>query len=84
VWLSIVLFVVALGFSHARQIPNAQRMNVLAEELATTEGPPPGAGGPPPQVAEMASVSRQLAAGGAFLNLMLLVILALMIFKPGV
>lgn len=83
VWLSILLFIVALGFSHARQIPNARKMNALAQELATTEGPPPGQGGPPPQVAQMEALSKQLAVGGAFLNLMLLVILYLMIFKPG-
>jgi hypothetical protein len=83
VWLSILLFVLALGFSHARQIPNARRMNALAEELATTEGPPPGQGGPPPQALEMETLGKQLAIGGAFLNLMLLIILFLMIFKPG-
>ena len=83
VWLSIVLFVVALGFSHARQIPNARKLNTLAEELTTTEGPPPGQGGPPPQAVQMEALGKQLAIGGAFLNLMLLVILYLMIFKPG-
>ena len=81
--LSMLLFIVALGYSHAVQIPSAQRMNILAEELATTEGPPPGAGGPPPQVAEMEQLSKKLAMGGAFLNLLLVAILYLMIFKPG-
>ena len=83
VWLSILLFVIAIGFSHARQIPNARKMNTLAEELATTEGPPPGQGGPPPQVVQMEAIGKQLAVGGVFLNLMLLTILYLMIFKPG-
>jgi hypothetical protein len=83
VWLSILLYVIAIGFSHARQTPNAQRIVALAEELTAAGPPPEGAQGPPPQVAEMESIGKQLAMGGAFLNLMLLAILYLMIFKPG-
>ncbi len=46
VWLSILLFVIALGFSHARQIPNARKMNALAAELATHRGATAGTGRP--------------------------------------
>ncbi len=83
VWLSILLYVIALGFSHARQIPNARRMNELAEQLVSGGPPPEGAAGPPPQVAQMEAIGKQLAAGGAYLNATLAVILYLMIFKPG-
>ena len=55
----------------------------LAEELNSGGPPPEGAQGPPPQVAQMEEIGKKLAAGGAFLNLMLLAIIYLMIFKPG-
>jgi uncharacterized membrane protein len=83
VWLSILLYVVAIGFSHSQQIPNARKMNELAEELVNAGPPPEGAQGPPPQVAQMEAVGKKLAGGGIFLNLMVLAVLYLMIFKPG-
>src|SRR5262245_32615144 len=83
VWLSILIYVAAIGFSHARQIPNAKKMNALAEELVNAGPPPEGAQGPPPQVAQMEEIGKQLAIGGAILNLALLLVLYLMIFKPG-
>lgn len=81
VWLSLVLYIVAVGISHAVMKPSAKRMNVLAAELANAGGPP--AGGPPPQVVEMEGIGKKLAAGGTVLNLLLLTILVLMVFKPG-
>jgi hypothetical protein len=83
VWLSIVLYVIAIGFSHGFQQPNAKRMVALAEEMVNAGPPPEGAQGPPPQVVEMEATGKKLAMGGTFLNLMLLVIIYLMIFKPG-
>ena len=83
VWGSILLYVIAIGFSHGVQIPNARRMNVLAAELVAAGPPPEGAQGPPPQVAEMEATAKKLAMGGTFLNLSLAVILFMMIFKPG-
>ena len=50
VWLSVVLFVIALGLSHGVLQPAVRRMGVLMREMLA--GPPP-AGGPPPQAAEM-------------------------------
>lgn len=86
IWLSIVLYVIALGISHGSQIPAAKRMNALAQELAAAGPPPAGAaaGGPPPQVVEMEALGKRLGAGGAALNLILVVIVVLMIWKPGV
>ncbi|MBM3658568.1 MAG: DUF2269 family protein, partial [Actinobacteria bacterium] len=45
IWLSILLYIVALGISHGMVIPTAKRMQVLMKEL-NAMGPPPGAGGP--------------------------------------
>ena len=69
VWLSIALYVVALGISHAIQIPSARRMNELM------------AAGPPND--ETASLEKKLGAGGMTLNLIALAIIVLMVWKPG-
>lgn len=89
VWLSLVLYVIGVGVAHAVMIPSAKRMNALAAELVAA-GPPPmsagggHAGGPPPQAVEMEAIGKRLAMGGGFLNLLLVVVVALMVFKPGI
>lgn len=70
VWLSIVLYVVALGVSHSIQIPSSKRMNELM------------AAGPPN--AETAALEKKLAMGGTILNLLAVAIIVLMVSKPGV
>jgi hypothetical protein len=80
VWLSVVLYIIALGISHGVMFPAAKRMGVLMREVAA--GPPP-AGGPPPQAAEMAALGQRLGVVGPVLNLFLVVILSLMVWKPG-
>jgi uncharacterized membrane protein len=82
VWLSFVLYVVGVGVSHAVLLPSAKRSMALQEELVAA-GPGPGPGGPPPQAAELAALGRRMAMAGTFLNLLLVVIVSLMIFKPG-
>jgi hypothetical protein len=42
------------------------------------------AGGPPPQVVEMEGLEKKLAGAGTFLNVLVVVVVALMIFKPGI
>jgi len=79
-WLSIVLFVVALGLSHGVAQPTVKRMGVLMREVLA--GPPP-AGGPPPQAAEMAELGKKLGVVGPVLDIIMIVILFLMVFKPG-
>jgi uncharacterized membrane protein len=79
-WLSIVLYVVGIGLSHGVMMPGAKRLKVLMEEMVS--GPPP-AGGPPPQVAEMQSVGQRMGTVGPILDLILVVIIFLMVFKPG-
>ena len=80
VWLAIVLYVVALGISHAVLLPSVKRIGVLMREMIAA-GPPTG--GPPPQAAEIEGLGKKAGAAGATLNLMLIVILGLMVFKPG-
>jgi uncharacterized membrane protein len=80
VWLALVLYVVALSISHAVLLPSVKRIGVLMREMVAA-GPPTG--GPPPQVAEMEGLGKKAAAAGATLNIMLIVILSLMVFKPG-
>jgi uncharacterized membrane protein len=80
IWLSVVLFVIALGISHGLVRPASKRMGALMRELAS--GPPP-AGGPPPQAAEMQSIGQRLGVLGPVLTVILVVILFLMVWKPG-
>lgn len=80
---SILIYVVAVAVSHMVMQPSVRKANALAEELATTEGPPPGAGGPPPQVAQLEALGKKIGMTAVYLDLSLLAILYLMIFKPG-
>ncbi len=83
-WISAALglYIVGIAVSHAVLIPSEKRMNVLAAELVATT--PSSAGGPPPQVVEMEGLEKKMAAAGTFLNVLVVVFLALMVFKPGV
>jgi hypothetical protein len=80
VWLSVVIYILAIGLSHGVLMPAVKRMGVLMHEMAA--GPPP-AGGPPPQAAEMASIGQKLGVVGPILDLAMIVILFLMVWKPG-
>ena len=80
VWLSLVLYVLALGVSHSVMLPGHRRMNALMLEME--QGVPP-AGGPPPQVAQLEAIGKKMAPAAMSLNLALVVILVLMIWKPG-
>lgn len=83
VWLSLLLYVIGIAVSHAVLIPAEKRMNVLAAELVAAGPPPAGAaGGPPPQVVEMEGLEKKLAGAGAFLNVLVVVVITLMVFKP--
>jgi uncharacterized membrane protein len=80
IWLSLVLYIVALGLSHGLLLPAVKRMQVLMGEMIAA-GPPTG--GPPPQAAEMEQLGKRIPPVGAALNLLVIVIVALMVFKPG-
>jgi len=80
VWLSMLLFIIAIGISHAVMFPTSKKMQALMLEVE--QGPPPS-GGPPPQVAQMEALGQRLAVGGGVLNVLAVTILFLMIWKPG-
>jgi len=77
VWLSMVLFVAAIGISHGVTIPSARATKELLAELAADAS----------RVAEhgprLAGLDKRLAASSVALNLIAVVILVLMVFKPG-
>jgi uncharacterized membrane protein len=78
---SMLLYIIGIALSHAVMRPALKRMNALQAELAAA-GPAPGAAGPPPQVAELESLGQRVGAVGAALNVLLVVIIALMVWKP--
>jgi hypothetical protein len=80
VWLAMLLYIVAMGISHGVMTPGTKRVLALLNEME--QGPPP-AGGPPPQAAALEATGKKLAAGGMALNLIVVAILILMIWKPG-
>jgi hypothetical protein len=85
--LSMLLYLVALGVSHGVLLPAVKRMGVLMRELVDAGSMPERAGaappaGPPPQVVELGTLGQRVGATGAFLDVMVVVILCLMIWKP--
>jgi hypothetical protein len=84
VWLAATLFIIGLGVSHGILLPGVKRMGVLMREMVAAGPPPEGAGGPPPQAAEMEALGKRVGAAGMFLNLLIVVILFIMVWKPGV
>lgn len=80
VWVSLALFAAALGLSHGVLIPGHRRINTL---LAEMEAGRPPVDGPPPQAAELERLGKRQAAVGATLNALIVVFLALMVWKPG-
>ena len=81
VWLSIVLYIVGIGISHGVLWPSVKKMGTLMREMVAG-GPP--VGGPPPQAAQLQELGKKVGAAGAGLNVLLIVIIGLMIWKPGV
>jgi small-conductance mechanosensitive channel len=84
-WLviSIILFIIAYFFALFVQLPNSTRM---ADALAAMPAPPAGApAGPPPggPPAEIEALGKKLQMGGIFLTVMVVVILVLMVWRPG-
>jgi uncharacterized membrane protein len=84
-WISAAmgLYIVAIGLSHGLLQPNVRKMGALMEELVDAGPPAGGAAGPPPQVAEIERRGRTVGMTSAVLNLMVVAILYLMIWKPG-
>jgi uncharacterized membrane protein len=79
IWLSIVLFVVGLGLNHGFLRPRVKRMTTMLTEEAAT---PAGAIAGPPS-GQLLALGKQVATTEAVLDVVLVVILVLMVFKPG-
>ena len=82
VWLSVTLYIVAIGISHGLLMPAVKRMGVLMRELVAA-GPPPAGAAAPPQAAEMAAIGQRLGVVGPTLDIFMIVVLFLMVWKPG-
>ena len=83
VWLGLILYVFAVGFSQAVHLPNLRVMNRLMAELNAGGPPPAGASGPPPQAVELEALGKRAAMNGAVLNVTGVAIFVLMVWKPG-
>ena len=79
VWLSLVLFAIAIGISHSVLIPSHRKINSLLLEME--QGPSP-VGGPPPQVAQIQTLGQRQGGAGAVMDILLVAILSLMIWQP--
>jgi uncharacterized membrane protein len=79
IWLSIVLFVVAIGVVHGMVRPNERRMIELQRAMAAA----PVGSGPPPEAAEYDRLFQRDAVVGTALDVIVVVIVFLMVFKPG-
>jgi hypothetical protein len=81
-WLlaAIVLYLIAIGFASTVQAKNAKRMVELTANMPP--GPPPAGApaGPPP---EIAATGKALAQGGQLLTVLIVLIVILMVTKPG-
>jgi uncharacterized membrane protein len=90
IWGAIALYIVGLSVAHGVLRPNVRRMNSLMEQLVHMGAPPgepaaapPPASSLPPQVQEMQERAKRVGLAGAVLNVNLVLILALMVWKPG-
>jgi uncharacterized membrane protein len=80
IWLSLLIYIAAIGVAHGVLTPGHRKINSL---LAEMEASPPPAGGAPPQVAQIQALGQRQAMAGMFNNLAVVVLVALMIWKPG-
>ena len=83
VWLAVVLYLIGIGLSHGILLPAVKKMGVLMREMIGAGPPPAGAVGPPPQAAEMAVLGKRVGMTGATLDVLMVVILCVMVWKPG-
>ena len=76
IWLSLLLYIVALGISHGVMVPGAKAMQAIGAKFASGQGTPADG-------ATAAGLEKRLAAGGMALNLLAIVIIVLMVTQPG-
>ena len=80
-WVATLIYIGAIVFSLTVQGPNSKKMVELTSKMASA-GPPPESAptGPPPAIL---ALSKRLQMGGMALSLAVVVIVILMILKPG-
>ena len=83
VWMALVVYTGAIGLSHRVMKPTVKRMIVLMKEMVSAPVGASAPAGPPPQAAEMAELGKTAGVTGAILNTALVIVLVLMIWKPG-
>lgn len=83
-WLvgGIILYAIAIAFAFFVQARNAERMVELTK--APPAVPVPGAAAPAGPSPELVATGQRLARGGMFLTGMIVLIVILMVAKPGV
>lgn len=87
IWLAILLYAIAITLVHAVHRPNLKKILELSRELADMGPPPadaPADAAPPPQAVELESRGKRAAIMGTTLNLFMIAVLCLMVFKPGI
>ena len=95
-WIATALgaYAVGIALSFGFHLPNLRRMGVLMHELVVLSEKMPvavgagqteagSAGGPPPQVAELELRGQRAGIYGGALNLIILFVVILMVWKPG-
>lgn len=94
-WVSaaLAIYVVGIILSFGFHLPNLRRMGMLMHELVALSdnvpvavgGPAESApvGGPPPQVAELELRGKRAGMYGGTLNLIIISVVILMVWKPG-
>lgn len=82
---AIGIYTAAIAVSHAVMFPTLKKMRSNLAELVAMGPPPAGAAasGPPPQVAVVESLGKRVAITGIYLNLSVVAVLIMMVFKPG-
>jgi uncharacterized membrane protein len=78
---SFVLYIILIGLEHGVMRPNVRQMHARLREL-NAAAPVEGARRPP-QVDEIERRARTVGSVGAVLNLLVVVLLYLMIWRPG-
>jgi uncharacterized membrane protein len=82
-WLvgGLILYAIAIVFAFAVQAPNAARMVELTKAPPPALQPDEAPKGPPP---EIMALGQKLARGGMLLTVLIVLIVSLMVLKPGV
>ncbi|MFN2607791.1 MAG: DUF2269 family protein [Acidimicrobiales bacterium] len=81
VGISLALYIVALVVLLVLHLPNVRRINAVAAQ-ANAGGTAP-AGGRPPQAAELEGMAKKAAMYDGIINLLWIVVVFLMVYKPG-